>query len=123
MSSSHTNLPILRCVRRIPSKPLVALLQASGRERLAAAQMGTSPEAMKEAVAFARAVLVPKVCLLPHFLPPPFSPRFLPAYFPLPLLFSKSESGAARHYFTASQRLMEDKKKHPWRYGEDGHGE
>lgn len=75
------------------SKRLLALLQACGRERLAAAQVGSNPEVMKEAVMFARAVLVPK-----------------------------SESGAARHYFTAAQRLVEDKKKHPWRYGEDGHG-
>ena len=69
------------------SKRLLKLLQASARNRLNRAQSGGSASSMKDALTFARAVRLPK-----------------------------AESGAARHFFDAHQRMTADQRKHPWRY-------
>ena len=73
------------------SKPLLTALQHAARVRMHMAQSAGSPAAMAEAIAFARAVKVPK-----------------------------GESGAARHRFNAAHRTAEDKRKQPWRFASDG---
>ena len=73
----------------VASKQLLALLQGVARERLHVAQTGKDPEELQAAIAFSRAVEVPK-----------------------------SESGAARQFFKVSKQRTADMKKHPWRYSE-----
>ena len=70
-------------------KPLLILLQDLARERLHAAQMSHSEDAMKTVLDLSRGVNLPK-----------------------------NETGAARHHFLAARRRKEDKKLHPWRYEE-----
>ena len=70
-------------------KPLLMLLQDLARERLHAAQMSHSEDAMKTVLDLSRGVNLPK-----------------------------NETGAARHHFLAARRRKEDKKLHPWRYEE-----
>ena len=69
------------------SRDLLTRLQAAARQRLDETMHGSSQPAMKDALAFARGMLLPK-----------------------------SESGAARHFFIAARRRAIDMKKHPWRY-------